>query len=129
MTRRIALTLSLVALFALSASSGRAAPDDAPAGVTLKVGDPAPALQLDKWLKGEPVKELEKGKIYVIECWATWCGPCIASMPHVTKMQAKFKDKGVDPEVNSYGGRNFVRIDAYALPMVRRLSAGFNLQY
>jgi TonB-linked SusC/RagA family outer membrane protein len=36
---------------------------------------------------------------------------------------------GVDPEVNSYGGRNFVRIDAYALPMVRRLSAGFNLQY
>jgi TonB-linked SusC/RagA family outer membrane protein len=36
---------------------------------------------------------------------------------------------GVDPEVNSYGGRNFSRIDAYALPMVRRLSAGFNLQY
>ncbi len=36
---------------------------------------------------------------------------------------------GVDPEVNSYGGRNFVRIDAYALPMIRRLSAGFNLQY
>ena len=36
---------------------------------------------------------------------------------------------GVDPEVNSYGGRNFVRIDAYALPMVRRMSVGFNLQY
>jgi len=31
--------------------------------------------------------------------------------------------------VNSYGGRNFVRIDAYALPMVRRMSVGFNLQY
>jgi len=37
--------------------------------------------------------------------------------------------EGTDPEVNSYGGRNFVRIDAYALPMVRRLSAGFNIQY
>ena len=37
--------------------------------------------------------------------------------------------EGVDPEVNSYGGRNFVRIDAYALPMVRRLSLGFNIQY
>ena len=36
---------------------------------------------------------------------------------------------GVDPEVNSYGGRNFVRIDAYALPMIRRFSAGFNIQY
>jgi len=37
--------------------------------------------------------------------------------------------EGVDPEVNTYGGRNFVRVDAYALPMVRRLSAGFNIQY
>jgi TonB-linked SusC/RagA family outer membrane protein len=37
--------------------------------------------------------------------------------------------EGVDPEVNSYGGRSFVRVDAYALPMTRRLSAGFNLSY
>ena len=37
--------------------------------------------------------------------------------------------EGVDPEVNSYGGRSFVRADAYALPMARRLSAGFNIQY
>jgi hypothetical protein len=37
--------------------------------------------------------------------------------------------EGVDPEVNSYGGRNFVRVDAYALPMTRRFSAGFNIQY
>jgi TonB-linked SusC/RagA family outer membrane protein len=36
---------------------------------------------------------------------------------------------GVDPEVNSYGGRIYSRIDAYALPMIRRLSAGFNIQY
>ena len=36
---------------------------------------------------------------------------------------------GVDPEVNSYGGRLYSRIDAYSLPMIRRLSAGFNIQY
>jgi hypothetical protein len=36
---------------------------------------------------------------------------------------------GVDPEVNSYGGRNFVRVDAYASPMMRRLSAMINLVY
>jgi hypothetical protein len=36
---------------------------------------------------------------------------------------------GVDPEVNSYGGRIYSRIDAYALPMIRRLSAGVNIQY
>jgi TonB-linked SusC/RagA family outer membrane protein len=37
--------------------------------------------------------------------------------------------EGVDPEVNSYGGRNFVRVDAYAAPMMRRWTAGFNLQF
>lgn len=36
---------------------------------------------------------------------------------------------GIDPEVNSYGGRNFVRADAYASPMTRRLSASVNLTF
>lgn len=90
MQKSLSLATLLLTTFAVTAF---AAPE--PAGVTLKVGDPAPKLQVDKWLKGDPIKSLEKGKIYVIECWATWCGPCIASMPHVTKMQAKYKDKGV----------------------------------
>jgi TonB-linked SusC/RagA family outer membrane protein len=36
---------------------------------------------------------------------------------------------GLDPEVNSYGGRNFVRVDAYANPMSRRLSGQLNLTF
>jgi len=90
-----ATTLTLLLSLALTTSA--AAPEAKPAvpPVTLHVGDAAPALKVDKWLKGEPVKAFEPGKVYVIECWATWCGPCIASMPHVTKMQAKYKDKGV----------------------------------
>jgi thiol-disulfide isomerase/thioredoxin len=91
MNKSITATLGFLAIMAFAALG---APEAAPP-VTLHVGDPAPQLQLDKWLKGEPIKAFEPGKIYVIECWATWCGPCIASMPHVTKMQAKYKDKGV----------------------------------
>jgi thiol-disulfide isomerase/thioredoxin len=62
---------------------------------TLKVGDPAPRLFVSKWIKGEPVPALAKGTVYVIECWATWCGPCRASIPHVSGLQAKYKEKGV----------------------------------
>jgi thiol-disulfide isomerase/thioredoxin len=62
---------------------------------TLKVGDPAPALKVEKWVKGEPVTEFQQGKVYVIEYWATWCGPCRAAMPHNSEVQKKFKDKGV----------------------------------
>ncbi|MGQ0767367.1 MAG: SusC/RagA family TonB-linked outer membrane protein [Gemmatimonadota bacterium] len=36
---------------------------------------------------------------------------------------------GIDPEVNTYGGRNFVRVDAYSSPMNRRLTAGLNLTF
>jgi thiol-disulfide isomerase/thioredoxin len=58
----------------------------------LMVGDPAPSLSIAEWVKGEPVTEFRRGKVYVVEFWATWCGPCIASMPHLTSIQEKFAD-------------------------------------
>ncbi|MGA2497970.1 MAG: redoxin domain-containing protein [Tepidisphaeraceae bacterium] len=62
---------------------------------TLKPGDPAPALQVGKWVKGEPVKEFARDKIYIVEFWATWCPPCRASIPHLTELQKKYADKAV----------------------------------
>ncbi|HYE63512.1 MAG TPA: thioredoxin domain-containing protein [Phycisphaerales bacterium] len=58
----------------------------------LKVGDTAPKLQIEKFVKGKPVENLDKG-IYVVEFWATWCGPCIRNIPHLTEMQKEYKDK------------------------------------
>src|SRR5436305_5946962 len=75
--------------------AGLAHADDKKADTSLKVGDPAPKLKADKWLQGNEVKEFAKDKVYVVEFWATWCGPCIAIMPHVAEMQAEYKDKGV----------------------------------
>lgn len=56
----------------------------------LALGSPAPPLYIQSWLKGEPVNQLEKGKVYVVEFWATWCGPCIAGMPHLSEVAEKF---------------------------------------
>ena len=58
----------------------------------LTLGSKAPKLELKKFIKGESVKGFEKGKIYVVELWATWCGPCKTTIPHLTELQKKYKD-------------------------------------
>jgi thiol-disulfide isomerase/thioredoxin len=51
---------------------------------SLAVGDHAPPLHVRAWLKGAPVDSFQKGTVYIVECWATWCGPCIAEMPRLS---------------------------------------------
>lgn len=69
----------------------------APAAFAGDLGDPAPPLKIAQWMKGEPVDlAARRGKGFtVVEMWATWCGPCKASIPHLTELQKKFKEKGV----------------------------------
>ncbi|RYG49080.1 TlpA family protein disulfide reductase [bacterium] len=55
-------------------------------------GAPAPPLSFKRWVKGKPVTKLEKGKVYVFEFWATWCGPCKEAMPHLSKLARANKD-------------------------------------
>ncbi len=54
----------------------------------------APPLVGLTWIKGGPVT-ITPGTVYVVEFWATWCGPCKFSIPHLTELQKKYKDKGV----------------------------------
>lgn len=64
------------------------------------VGSKAPELDIEHWLsdgkgKFKKVTSFADGNIYVVEFWATWCGPCIASMPHLAEMQEKLAEKKV----------------------------------
>jgi len=61
----------------------------------LKVGDPAPATRPETMLQGETVKDFQKGEVYVFECWASWCGPCIAAIPHLNELHKQMGKKGV----------------------------------
>ncbi len=59
------------------------------------VGKPMPKLELKNWINGELKEEDLKGKIVVLDMWATWCGPCIKALPHTNKLHEAYKDKGV----------------------------------
>lgn len=61
----------------------------------LAVGDPAPPWTVSHWLNGDPAEKAEPGKVYVLEFWAVWCGPCHQVMPHLSELQAKYRDQGL----------------------------------
>ncbi|HEX2837485.1 MAG TPA: TlpA disulfide reductase family protein [Phycisphaerales bacterium] len=87
-----------------SGQPGATAKNDAPAieGVTwphepklLAAGDKAPSFRLED-AKGAWVRLSDyKGKIVVLDFWATWCGPCVHAIPALQAVHAKYEGKPV----------------------------------
>ena len=92
----------------------------------LKVGDPAPPLSVSKWVKGTPNK-LTPGKVHVVEFWATWCGPCKATIPHITELSKKYKTKadfsGISIWEGNGGDTNPVAIEKKVNAFIKEMGA------
>jgi thiol-disulfide isomerase/thioredoxin len=93
-------------------------------GDSLYIGDEAPPLEISTWLKGSPIKAFIKGKVYVVEFWATWCQPCIAAMPHLSNLATEYKNKvtflGID--VLERKNTSVEKIKAFVSGMGKRMN-------
>jgi thiol-disulfide isomerase/thioredoxin len=85
----------LLTLLAVAGCRGPAAPPTEPDAPAPRVGKVAPPLPPLQWLHGEPVTAFEPGTVYVLDFWATWCGPCLQTLPHLQQVAAAYADRGV----------------------------------
>lgn len=109
LSRLLALPAAVVLLSSLPALAQDGATPEAPATtdapaqtakpapkrMRLSVGDPAPKIDQATWVKGSPVESWEAGKVYVLDFWATWCGPCRRSIPELAKTAKEYESKNV----------------------------------
>lgn len=96
--------LALTAALGICLTAGAWAGDDDAPKKKIGIGDKAPPIDIAHWIKGveldeegklQTITDFEDGKVYVLEFWATWCGPCKAGMPHLSELQKKYKDYDV----------------------------------
>ncbi len=84
---------ALITLALFSSLAIADAPKAETASLKLQVGSISPSVKVDSWVQGKSTNIIRAGQIYVLEFWATWCGPCIKAMPHVSELSKKYQGK------------------------------------
>jgi thiol-disulfide isomerase/thioredoxin len=55
-----------------------------------------------------------RGKVVLIDVWATWCGPCVASIPHLARLQKKYRERGLEVVALSVDKDRWSDVDPFA---------------
>jgi thiol-disulfide isomerase/thioredoxin len=111
------VTSLLLCFFPLLAAAQQ---EDQPTIRFVRNPDPAPDFQLTG-LDGKPVTLAgSKGKVVLLNFWATWCGPCLAEIPDLVELQKKYKDR-----LQILG----LVVDDEDLDAIKKFAARFGINY
>ena len=93
-------------------------------GYALKLGSEAPGFRLPSIAGGEVDLRSQRGKIVVLNFWATWCPPCVAEMPSLERLHRTLSPEGlsviaVSTDEDEADLRRFVSEHALTLPVLK----------
>lgn len=92
-TREVVWEFDKYDVFGNSAPNSRILPSKEAEEKVLTIGDAAPPISIANWVKGDAANQFADNQVYVVEFWATWCGPCLAGMPHISELQEQYGDR------------------------------------
>jgi thiol-disulfide isomerase/thioredoxin len=61
----------------------------------ISLGETAPPIYITDWIENVPENKSLEGKNIILEFWATWCGPCIAAVPHLNELQSQYEGSNI----------------------------------
>lgn len=96
-------------------------------------GEIAPEISIVKWVEQAPVQISGlRGRVVLLDFWATWCGPCLAAFPHLREWHEKYKDRGLTilgiTKYYGHGNRQEMT-PAEELGFIERFKKQYNLPY
>ena len=60
------------------------------------IGSDSAPLKIEDSVNGDPLTDADlKGKVVLLDFWAVWCGPCVATFPHLIEWHEKYSEKGL----------------------------------
>ncbi|GIX07774.1 MAG: hypothetical protein KatS3mg115_2177 [Candidatus Poribacteria bacterium] len=130
---RLPKTLLIVGVLLLSAmgggcrssepaSSSQAAPAATPSSATMKAPS-APAVPTVDAAGIQQLLEERRGKVVVLNFWATWCGPCKEEMPHFQRLVERYGDQGVTVVAVSFDDP--ATLESHVIPFIQQTGYPF----
>lgn len=115
-----------------AAAGGRVQVRDRARQVAL-IGEAAPEIVIDNWICGEPatISDL-RGRVVLIEFWATWCKPCQQMFPKLKLLDEQYRDRGLDVIAltrHYFAGRDTASSKADELELMRSVVSQHEVEF